>query len=412
MEKIHFAIKNEDISPKSKLLDKILNGKHPLALLKDKKGLLYDNLTLEKLIEKEAKYNTKTISNLGNRSISSFSSGEQKKAFLNYLIQQKPEFLILNSPFESLDTNSVAVLKNKLIQLSNSVNVIQVFDRKEEILPIITHILEIRNDEITAIIALENYIFKEEKITFKGEIPKPISSYKNVPNQLISLQNVSVKYNEDKILNDINWTINKNEFWQLIGPNGSGKSTILSMIYGNNVKAYGQNVFLFGQKKGSGESVWEIKEKIGYFNPSMLSLFNRKSTVKQMIISGFFDSIGLYTQPSLQQIKTAENWINLLGLENVKNEPFQNLSVVTQRLVLIARAIIKHPPLLILDEPLLNLNDKGTAIIVTLINKIALESDITIIFVSHRNVKNLEPNFTYELIPSKNGSFGKVKNNV
>ena len=128
-----------------------------------------------------------------------------------------------------------------------------------------------------------------------------------------------------------------------------------------------------------------------------------------MVISGFFDSIGLYKTPTTLQEKLAEDWLKLLGLENEKNTLFQNISIVAQRLVLIARAIIKHPPLLILDEPLINLDNQGTTTIVALINKLVKESETTIIFVSHRSVNTLQANFKYELLPSKNGSTGKIR---
>lgn len=337
------------------------------------------------------------------------SSGEQKKALLNYLLQQKPDFLILDSPFESLDIASVSNLKEDLIALSSEIILIQLFNRKEEILPIITHVLEIENDEIIENVPIEKYTFKETNFNFKGEVPKPITFYKNIPNQLITLQNVNVEYDDRCILNNINWTINKNEFWHLIGPNGSGKTTILSMIYGNNVKAFRQEVYLFGKKKGSGESVWEIKEKIGYFSPAILELFKRRITVAQMVVSGFYDSVGLYQTPTTLQIKTADDWLELLNLKSKSNTSFQDLTAATQRLVLIARAMIKHPPLLILDEPLINLDNQGTAIVVALINKIVKESDTTILFVSHREVENLNPNFIYELTPTEKGSLGNIK---
>lgn len=408
MAKFHFVIEHKNLNSKEAFLNNIISNKHNILTLKDKKGLLFSNSVLEKFIKNEFKYNTKVITFEENRSIRSFSSGEQKKAFLNYLIQQKPEILILDSPFESLDISAVSELKDNLIKLSSKIVLIQIFNRKEEILPIITDVLEVNDDKITSTFPIKSYTFNENTFSFKGAIPKPITFYKNIPDQIISLQNVNVHYEDKYILNNINWTINKGEFWHLIGPNGSGKTTILSMIYGNNVKAFRQNIYLFGKKKGSGESVWEIKEKIGYFSPAILELFQRKTTVKQMILSGFFDSIGLYKTPTTLQTKLAEQWINLLNLENKKDSLFQNLTTAEQRLVLIARAMIKHPPLLILDEPLINLSNQETAIIVALINKIVKESNTTLLFVSHRKVENLLPNFIYELEPTQNGSLGNV----
>ncbi|MDX6746117.1 ATP-binding cassette domain-containing protein [Polaribacter sp. PL03] len=409
MKKIHYAIKNESLSTKNTLVESILKGNHSLSILKNKNGLLFSNTVLQKFIEKEAKYDTQILTLKENRSIRTFSSGEQKKALLNYLIEQKPAFLILDSPFESLDIKAVSKLEQTLINLSSEILLIQIYNRKDELLPIITTILNIENDAIVSSIAIEKYNFKEAEIAFKGDVPKPITFYKNIPEQLVLLQNVNVDYNGDSVLNAINWQINKNEFWQLIGPNGSGKTTILSMIYGNNVKAFRQEVYLFGKKKGTGESVWEIKEKIGFFSPAILELFTRKITVIQMILSGFFDSIGLYETPTYLQISLAEKWIKLLDLESKKNTSFENISTTTQRLILIARAMIKHPPLLILDEPLVHLDNQGTAIVIALINKIVSESETTVLFVSHRNVAGLAPNLIYELTPSKNGSSGNVK---
>jgi molybdate transport system ATP-binding protein len=409
MEKTHFAIKNESLSAKSTLVENILTGAHSLPNLEGKKGLLFSITVLDKFIENEARYDAQTLTFKENRGIRTFSSGEQKKRVLNYLIEQKPDFLILDSPFDSLDLNAVSDLKENLIKLSSEIILIQIFNRKEEILPIITHVLEIKNNVFLSSNPIGKYTFKESDFVFKGTIPKPITFYENIPNQLVSLQNVTIHYGDNCILNKINWTINKNEFWQLIGPNGSGKTTILSMIYGNNVKAYGQEVYLFGRKKGSGESVWEIKEKIGYFSPAMLELFQRQTTVKEMVISGFFDSIGLYKSPTTLQIQLAEEWVKVLGLESEKEIAFKNVTIAKQRLVLIARAMIKHPPLLILDEALTNLDNQGTAIVVSLIHKIVRESDTTILFVSHRYIDNLLPNCVYELIPTKHGSLGAIK---
>ncbi|WP_165730403.1 ATP-binding cassette domain-containing protein [Polaribacter sp. 20A6] len=411
MENIHYTIESKSLSTKSTLVENILKGIHSFPNLKNKKGFLFSNSILDTFIDEEAKHSKQTLTSKENRSIRTLSSGEQKKALLNYLLQQKPDFLILDSPFESLDIASVSNLKEDLIALSSEIILIQLFNRKEEILQIITHVLEIENDEIIENVPIEKYIFKEINFEFNGEVPKPITFYKNIPEELIKLQNVHVEYDERSILKDINWTINKNEFWHLIGPNGSGKTTILSMIYGNNVKAFRQEVYLFGRKKGSGESVWEIKEKIGYFSPAILELFKRKISVSQMVLSGFFDSVGLYQTPTTLQIKIADDWLELLNLKSKRNTSFQDLTTATQRLVLIARSMIKHPPLLILDEPLINLDNQGTAIVVALINKIVKESDTTILFVSHREVENLNPNFIYELTPSKNGSTGKIKEN-
>nr|HMP31442.1 ATP-binding cassette domain-containing protein [Saprospiraceae bacterium] len=204
-----------------------------------------------------------------------------------------------------------------------------------------------------------------------------------------------------------NWTIKPGQFWELSGPIGSGKSTLLSMIIGDNPKAFGQNIKLFGIQKGTGESVWEIKKNIGYFYPKMLQLFKRNYTNEEMLLSGFYDSIGLYTTPTEYHKYIAHQWLDILG-HDFRVKKFQDLSYGQQRIVMIVRAMIKQPPLLILDEPTVGLDDANASLLVSLINTIAAEQKIAIIFVSHRKESKLNPNFVLKLIPSQEGSKGII----
>ena len=219
---------------------------------------------------------------------------------------------------------------------------------------------------------------------------------------------MTVKYEERVIVKDINWTINAGEFWQLVGPNGSGKTTLLTMINGDNPKAYNQDLTLFGRKKGTGETVWSIKQKIGYLTPSMTDLFNTRHTLEQMIISGFTDSIGLYKEPSDIQIRLADEWLELIEMSQLKKRVFCQLSLGQQRLALVARAMVKHPPLLILDEAMSGLDDHNASVVTNLINKIASESKTAILYVSHRIEEGLLPEHIFELTPSESGSAGKA----
>ncbi|MBO6828651.1 MAG: ATP-binding cassette domain-containing protein, partial [Muricauda sp.] len=191
-----------------------------------------------------------------------------------------------------------------------------------------------------------------------------------------------------------------------IGPNGSGKSTLLSMITGDSHKGYGQDLTIFGQKKGSGESIWDLKQKIGYYTPAITDKFRGYHSLEHMIISGLHDSIGLYVQPTDSEIKLARQWLQLLQLEERKKEHFRDLSDGDKRLVMMARAMVKHPPLLILDEPTAGLDDASASLFVALVNKIAKESETAIVFVSHRKEPQLEPTFIYELYLGEKGSKG------
>ena len=180
------------------------------------------------------------------------------------------------------------------------------------------------------------------------------------------------------------------------------------MINGDNPKAYNQDLTLFGRRKGTGETVWEIKRKIGYLTPSMTDLFNTRHTLEQMIISGFMDSIGLYKQPSDMQIRLADEWLELIEMSPLKKKVFCQLSLGQQRLALVARAMVKHPPLLILDEAMSGLDDHNATLVTNLINKIAAESKTAILYVSHRKEEGLLPEYLFELTPSDSGSTGKI----
>jgi molybdate transport system ATP-binding protein len=243
---------------------------------------------------------------------------------------------------------------------------------------------------------------------FIESLPKHHNSRLKPINPLVTFKNVSVNYGETPILNAIDWEIKLGEFWQLIGPNGSGKSTILSMITGDNPKAFLQDITLFGMKKGSGETVWDIKKHIGYFSSDMLRGFKRLDSIGNMIVSGFFDSVGLFKAPTHQQISIARQWLYVLNMYEIRKQDFLSLSTGHQRLVLIARAMVKQPPLLILDEPTNGLDDADAQLFIQLINKIALESNTAILYVSHRQEAGLKPDFIYELIPSESGSIGRV----
>ncbi|KJF43700.1 ATP-binding cassette domain-containing protein [Draconibacterium sediminis] len=409
----HVALNGDDLAMDSTFIKQLLKGEcsEHFPELKGKRGVLFSNTTLAKFIEEEFRHDNFELTKSYGRSIRTLSSGEQKKALLEFLMDKQPGFIILDNPFDALDVASVKHLKAQLESIANKMTVIQVFKRKSDLLPFIKHAMRVDNGEVVFADGIKQYLEKyepEAEMHFSIEIPGPLNGQDVSYNELIKLSDVSVKYRERQILNKINWTIKTGEFWQLKGPNGSGKTTILTMINGDNPKAFGQNIELFGRRKGTGESVWEIKKKIGYFTPSMMELFKRRHTVEQMVISGFHDSIGLYHRPSEIQKHVANEWLKVLGLADKGNRAFVDLSQVHRRMVLIARAMIKHPPLLILDEPSTGLDDKSAALLSALINKIAAESQSAILYVSHRTEPDLKPTFVFELKPTENGSVGEV----
>lgn len=410
----HYAIFLSNQSDKNaiseQLLSKNLSG--VLANFNEIDGVLFSKISINEILEEEDRHGFTEVTKSFNRSLKSMSSGEQKRVFFQYLLAQKFDFMILDNPFDNLDITTRESLKIMLYEAAEKTIFIQLVHRERDLLPFIENIITVENKHHFIRQPDKQAFFQQYHTTqdnhFSDEIPPPLRMYESVQDELIKFQNVRVSYHEKPILQDISWTIRKGEFWHLRGPNGSGKTTILSMITGDNPKGYGQNLTLFGIKKGSGESVWTIKENIGYVTPSMTDLFSTRHTLEQMLISGFHDSIGLYVYPTDSQVDTAKSWLKLIGMENLTNKLFCLLSAGQQRMALVVRAMIKHPPLLILDEPIAGLDDYHSLLVVSLINKIADESNTAILYVSHQDEPRLFPKKIFELIPTNNGAIGRI----
>ena len=402
-------------SNKNMILEQIISNKYfkDYINLKSLKGLLHSTLTINRFIEEEIRHDKFPIYTSENKSLGSMSSGQQKKALLDYLILQKPDYIILDDVYSNIDKATQESITNTLSQLSETTLLIQLFFRKRDMLPCVRTVYTIdENNTIIEIQDAEAFMTKQTVSSTNQlilEFPQGYNETHTDIDPLVQLNSVSVEYIEKPVLNKISWTIQKGELWQLVGPNGSGKSTLLSIIIGDNPRGYGQDMVLFGKKKGSGESIWDIKRQIGYFTPAMILQFTRDDTVENMIISGLMDSVGLYCKPTDIQKDIANRWILMLGTA-YRNKSFQSLSIGQQRMVMVARALVKHPPLLILDEPTIELDDENSRLFIDMINSIAKEKKIAILYVSHRDEPGLKPDMIYELIPGKNGSTGLIRN--
>ena len=376
-------------------------------------GALYSTITIEQLVEDELRHDHFVIQTDENLSLQSMSSGQQKKALLSYLIDQQPQYMVLDDVYSNIDYETQLSITNRLNVLSKTTLLIQLFFRKRDLLPCIDTIYTVdENNRITA--TVDGFTFRNNtntpnEHTHHFSLPEYFSeNHPAVDDSLVQLNSVSVHYEAKNVLDNVSWEIRKGEFWQLTGPNGSGKSTLVTMISGDNPKAYGQDMTLFGRKKGSGETIWDIKRQIGYFTPSMINQFTRDDSVESMIISGLMDSVGLYIIPSDLQKDIAKTWVEGLG-PTFRNKSFQSLSIGQQRMVMVARAMVKHPPLLILDEPTIELDEENSSLFVEMINSIASEKKIAIIYVSHRDEEDLKPERIFELVPTKKGFTGVIK---
>ncbi len=405
----HCTIYVNNTSETSSLINNILEKRATAVFerFNSLKGSIISKNKIDEFITEEERHEIKTATKGHVQSLKSMSSGEQKKIVLKHLLSTNLEYIILDNPFDNLDIKSKEQLKITLEELASEITFILLISRKSDALGFIKNQYTLNeNGKLSEIEEIKQSTFKEDYFQFK--IPAPLEEIEYSDEILIHLKNINVSYDKRPIITNINWTIKKGEFWQLKGANGSGKTTLLSMITGENSKGYGQDLYLFGKKKGSGESIWDIKKKIGYYSPTLTNNFYGEHTVQHMLISGLNDSIGLYKYPTEIQISLSQEWLKVLNIEHLKNKVFIELPIGLQRLIMVARAMIKHPLLLILDEPTENLDDDSASLFVALTNKIASESNTAILFVSHRDEPGLLPKNIFELNKTENGSIGNI----
>ncbi|NCU05448.1 MAG: ATP-binding cassette domain-containing protein [Chitinophagaceae bacterium] len=403
----HFAIFLSNTFNKQFFIQQLLDkkAKGVFSVFNNSNALLFSSYTVQEYLLEEDIHGYSGIEATRTQSLRSMSSGEQKKILLHHLLLQKPGLLILDNVFDNLDIAAQATFKEELRIAATHTDIIQLTHRQRDILDFIER--KLTADTSGELIPLQQQNNNEVTVD-ELPVPAPLHVYSLTSPELVRFTDVNVSYDGRQVLQQINWTINAGEFWQLKGPNGSGKTTLLTMITGDNVKGYGQQLYIFGRKKGTGESVWDIKSKIGYLTPAMTDLFATRHTLLQMIVSGFTDQIGLYSIPSDMQLRCAYEWVQMLQLQHKAHLPFSKLTQGEQRLALVVRAMVKHPPLLVLDEPLMGLDDHNTARVIRLINKLAAETTTAVLYVSHQAEQGLQPQKVFELVKTENGSIGKL----
>ena len=320
-----------------------------------------------------------------NDSLLHLSSGEHKRFQLIKAFLQEADVYILDSPFTGLDVASRKVLRRIVNEKSSTATIIIIADI-EDAPSCITHVVELESGKLKNFEPAEAFANEHSPLTthhshFNGNIPlqKDTSKF----DIAVRLENVSVAYGDKKILSNINWQINRGEKWLLKGVNGAGKSTLISLITGDHPQAYANKVFLFDKKRGSGESIWDIKKKIGFVSPELHWYYDKTISVFNTIASGFFDTVGVYEKLSVEQHDTVEEWLTFLNIRSKAQQQLYTLSTSQQRLALLARALVKNPPLLILDEPCQGLDEQQVRDFVSLVDALCMQSNKTLIYVSH-----------------------------
>ncbi|MBP1617057.1 MAG: putative molybdenum transport ATP-binding protein [Bacteroidetes bacterium] len=331
------------------------------------------------------------IEDLLEKDIRLLSSGELRKFLVVKSLLNSPQILILDNPYIGLDAVSRKVLNELFEEIiaEGAVQIVLVLSNPADIPAAVTHVLPIVNRSIKPAMskndflndrALQKELFAEidvEKLHFPATPKEDLHS-----SEIIRLSNIHIQYGQRTILHELNWKIEKGEKWALLGPNGSGKSTLLSLISGDNPQAYANDIHLFGKKRGSGESIWEIKKRIGYISPEMHLHYLKNIPCLDIVGSGFFDTIGLYLSCSEEQKQKALEWMQLFGISHLKDVSFLQASSGEQRLTLLTRVFVKNPDLLILDEPLHGLDARNKEKVKNIIEKFC-GTEKSLIFVTH-----------------------------
>jgi molybdate transport system ATP-binding protein len=306
-------------------------------------------------------------------------------------------------------------------------------DRWHEIPESITHVIEFSNKEVSFCGTKQDFLlFKnfekadetDSLVDFSKQFSETLEDSSvcvkddeldsgNLQNQsdskeseeiLFELKNVNVGWDGKLVLKNLSWKLKKGEHWLIQGPNGCGKTTLLELITGDNKQVYCNDVTIFGIKRGSGESIWDIKKHLGIVSYRLHVEYRMvgNTSIQNVIISGFKDSIGLYETPTDVEIQIAKKWLSLAGFEGRELESFGSLSYGEQRAVLILRSVVKSPKILILDEPCHGLDENYRKKILNLMELIAEKGKTTMLHVTHDITEILScEKYTLQFVPEE-----------
>ena len=338
--------------------------------------LLAGDDTEERQQMKEQLYRMFHMEGLMDKYIITLSSGELRKFQLTKTLFANPRTLIIDNPFIGLDAETRDQLKELLLMLAKErdMEIVLVIAKSDDLPEFISEVVEFGDGSDAHVLT---------PVQREAILSLPYHDNDYDCQRVVDMKHVSIRYGERTILKDLDWTVMNGERWALLGQNGSGKSTLLSLICADNPQSYACDITLFDRPRGSGESIWDIKKHIGYVSPEMHRSYKRNLPSIRIVASGMMDSIGLYAVPNEQDYDRCRWWMNIFGIADLAERPFMQLSSGEQRLVLLARAFVKDPQLLILDEPLHGLDLWNRRLVKDVIETFCQRRNKTMIMVTH-----------------------------
>ena len=321
------------------------------------------------------------------------SSGELRKYVITRTLFAEARLLIIDNPFIGLDASTRDQLKMLLAAYvaRTSTLMVLVLSKTDDIPDFITHVVEVNDRTVAPKVTREEYLDHLQAVTLPSlaedkrlsilQLPARTDDY--MAEEVVAMRQVTIRYGERTILKDLSWTVRNGERWALRGENGAGKTTLLSLICADNPQSYACDIVLFGRQRGSGESIWDIKRHIGYVSPEMHRSYHRDLPAIRIVASGLKDTIGLYAVPTEEEYRQCRWWMEVFGIGKLADRSFLQMSTGEQRLVLLARAFVKDPELLILDEPLHGLDDANRQMVKEIIDTFCQRPGKTLIMVTH-----------------------------
>ncbi|MBK1830273.1 molybdate ABC transporter ATP-binding protein ModF [Verrucomicrobiaceae bacterium R5-34] len=334
------------------------------------------------------------------------STGERRRMMIARALSQAPDMLVLDEPYDGLDHAFVSHLKEVIAQLSLEIPVVLIVNRLSHLGDHITHLACLHQMQL--VLSGERKEVEQsalwQQLQSMGAADRPLPSaledavpYQPLSGQpIIDMRSVDVGYHNKEIIRGLDWQIMPGEHWKISGPNGSGKSTLVNLVSGDHPQCYSNEIYLFGQRRGQGESIWDIKRHMGLMSTALHQQYRVRVPAETVLVSGFFDSIGIYQPVSREHKRIGAEWLEFLQLDKHAKTNFQNLSFGQQRMLLIARALIKRPHLLILDEPCQGLDPINRALVIQLIDEIARRKIAQVLYISHDAEDHLDC-LTHEL---------------
>jgi len=339
--------------------------------------------TLERVIERLK------LQPLRRKQLIKLSNGETKRLLIAAALLKHPALLLLDNPLTGLDVQSRAEFNDIINEIIASGISIVMATSPGEIPDGITHVAILHDGKIISKLPKADFTAEMVNIPEAAKIDtkelKDLLALTRSRNfdYVVKMRRVNIRYGENQVLQNVDWTIRQGEHWALLGPNGAGKSTLLSLINGDNPQAYANDIVLFDRKRGSGESIWDIKNKIGFVSPELHQYFPTENNCLQVIESGFYDTLGLFRPSQPQKAAIALRWMKLLELEADVRKPLKSVSASKQRLILLARALVKNPALLIFDEPCQGLDAHQQQHFKHVVDAICSLGNTTLIYVTH-----------------------------